>query len=171
MTSYRVVRTITIKRQPIRLSPTPGGDKFGHWWFEIGVDPKDEDSESYGWWPDGLETYAATLTGVNGILNGNVSCKEEFFDHVNQICKRDPHHGGSAPIVFNPLVLESDLRTDVQIADCLRQFAISYRGKWQWLFEGGQNCHTFQIDALHHCKLVEPEEHRSKLHQVKLARR
>lgn len=51
------------------------------------------------------------------------------------------------------MVPASDSRTDDQIADCLRQFAQSYTGAWRWTFGKGQNCHTFQDQAMRHCGL------------------
>ncbi len=138
--SFRLVQFITIKRQPMRL--TKG--HYGHWWFEIG-DPNDPNSESFGWWPAYPPDLSDTLGGIKGELNGQTN----FQGTLTQ----DPWHGEPAAEVFHPYVAASDLRTDDQIADCLRNFARSFAGEWRWEFGLGTNCHTFQEDAMAHCKL------------------
>ena len=83
--------------------------------------------------------------GVAGELNGQTT--------FNGLPNRDPHHGDDADEVFCPWLSASDPRTDRQIAQCLRNFAVSYNGKWRWTFGSGQNCHTFQQEAMLECKL------------------
>jgi hypothetical protein len=122
-------------------------DKYGHWWFEIG-DPLDPRSESYGWWPREPVGLAGTLVGVPGELNGQTNFRGTPT--------RDPHHGDDADQEFFPLVAVTDLRADDEIADCLRAFARSFAGEWHWTFGGGQNCHSFQEQAMRHCRLRVP---------------
>jgi hypothetical protein len=148
---YREVKSITMKRAPIvwdlprRLRPR----SYGHWWFEIG-DPDDPASESYGWWPKEPVDLKGTFGGVEGELNG-----QTFYRGT---ATRDPYHGAEPTAakpfeMFHPFVRASDPRTDAQIATCLRTFARNYSGHWQWVFEKGQNCHSFQEEAMAHCKL------------------
>ncbi len=153
----RVVRSIKMKRKQLTLSRVlrplltcrPGDVDPGHWWFEIG-DPRSPTSESYGWWPsrwpNGWRLLWDILCGVPGNLNGTIL----FPAGVHN---RDPHHGDAADEVFYPAVLLNDGRTDAQIELCLQTFANAYKGKWQWLFGFGQNCHTFQKAAMKHCRL------------------
>lgn len=160
---YRQIRLISIKRQHIRLQPLlEGEDKYGHWWFEIG-DPYDPSSESYGWWPKDLVNLAKTLVGVDGELNATSRNNTPLRDQTTRVALRDPHHGDDADETFHPLVLVEDRRSDEKIVHCLRKFAMSYKGKWQWVFEGGQNCHTFLLAALEYCKLIVPKKYRSNL--------
>ncbi len=141
LSGFRSVELITMKRKHIHLA---GDEKFGHWWFEIG-DAIDSGSESYGWWPEHPVGLAAAIHGVPGELNGQTSFRGTLT--------RDPHHGDEAEEEFQPLVAASDPRTDDQIADCLRGFARSYAGEWRWAFGYGQNCHSFQGQAMRHCGL------------------
>jgi len=131
------IRSIVIKRKHI----DPGAeDKYGHWWFEL------NGTESYGWWPKyPVSGTMETFLGVEGELNGITS----FVGRIN----RDPHHGEQADEEFHPSTDAGDNRTESEIMDCLRAFALSYAGKWQWFFGFGQNCHTFQSAAMRHCKL------------------
>jgi hypothetical protein len=139
---FRQVKLLTMKRKHINLARD---DKYGHWWFEIG-DPFDPGSESYGWWPFAPVGLTRTLLGVAGELNGQTN----FGGQPT----RDPHHGDAADEGFHPWVAGTDTRTDAEIAECLRQFARTYRGAWQWVFGTGQNCHTFQSSAMQHCRLL-----------------
>ncbi len=135
-----------MKRLQIRLT---GGDKYGHWWFEIG-DPSDPDSESYGWWPERPVSLGETLGGIQGVLNAS---------YAGGTLTRDRHHGEESGEkfglieVFHPLVAASDTRTDDEIAACLRHFAQTYAGEWRWTFGYGTNCHTFQEEAMLKCEL------------------
>jgi hypothetical protein len=151
----RQVTTILIKRKHI---DPKGSDQYGHWWFEIHLPASL--SESYGWWPaqrlgEGLTGSPAwqflwaltrTLLGVEGDLNGVKS-----FGGSPTL---DAHHGDPAEDQFHPL--DAHGRTDHEIAECLRKFAQAYNGRWRWTFGFGQNCHTFQKQALKHCRLLEP---------------
>jgi hypothetical protein len=139
--AFREVTTITMKRNHINLNHE---DKYGHWWFEIG-DSLDSASESFGWWPAVPIGTKGTMRGVPGELNGQTN----FLG----LPTRDPHHGDEADESFHPVVRASDTRTDAEIADCLRQFARNFRGQWRWAFGIGQNCHTFQEQAMIHCGL------------------
>lgn len=130
------ISSIVLKRKHIDLGAS---DKYGHWWFEIGG------TESYGWWPKYPVGAWDTLLGVDGELNGTTT----FLGQAT----RDPHHGDEADEEFHPIVDPNDTRSEIQIMDCLRKFAISYSGKWQWALGFGQNCHTFQEAAMTHCKL------------------
>ncbi len=138
---FRPILSITMKRKHIHLMRE---DKYGHWWFEIG-DSLDPDSESYGWWPKYPVGPKGALAGVAGDLNGQAS-----FGGEPTV---DPHHGDDADEEFHPWVPESDLRPDDEIAACLRRFAQAYNGAWRWTFGSGQNCHTFQEQAMKHCGL------------------
>ena len=141
----RVINSVVFKRIHIG-NP---GDLAGHWWFEIG-DSEDVSSESYGWWPtvSGLRLWQV-VRGVAGELNDGLN---------GLVPPRDPHHGEErVDERFHPLVEDDDRRTDEQIADCLREFATTYSGKWWWLLGWGSNCHTFQKRALMHCGLLEPD--------------
>ncbi len=165
---FRQVQLITIKRQHVRIGkPVSPGGKYGHWWIEIG-DPYDPASESYGWWPKQPVTISKTLLGVDGELNATTQIDTPFRDPTG-CTVRDPHHGDSADEVFHPVVSVSDPRTDEQIAECIRSRAREYNGKWQWLLEGGQNCHTFQLALLDECQLLEPPKHRSRISRGKYA--
>lgn len=139
---FRQIESIVMKRKHIDLSRE---DKYGHWWFEIG-DPLDSDSESYGWWPVEPAGMSGAFIGAAGELNGQTSFRGTPT--------RDPHHGDEADEEFQPWVDAADTRTNEQIADCLRQFARSYSGAWRWTFGRGQNCHTFQVEAMRRCGLL-----------------
>jgi hypothetical protein len=158
---FREIMSITIKRLPIELKAAEGtGGKYGHWWIEIG-DPLDSDSESYGWWPATPVSLTQTLVGVRGELNASSRASTPFRD-ADGLATRDPHHGDHADEHFHPLVAQSDQRSDDEIASCVRRHARAYNGKWQWFFEAGQNCHTFQLLLMKECKLLEPPGHRSR---------
>lgn len=141
--NFRFIRSITMKRNHIHLT---GDDKYGHWWFAIG-DPLDAESESYGWWPENPVKWAGSMAGIRGQLNGQTSFGGEPT--------RDPYHKADAEEEFHLVVAVSDLRTDDQIADCLRAFALSCVGEWRWTFGSGLNCHSFQERAMKHCLLIE----------------
>lgn len=137
----RPVKGIVMKRKNIDLG---ADDKYGHWWFEV-----DED-ESYGWWPVKPVGISDTFLGTDGELNGQTTFRGSKI--------RDPHHGDDAEETFTPIVPQDDTRTDDEIKDCLRRFAGSYSGSWRWTFGSGQNCHTFQEEAMKHCGLQKPKE-------------
>ena len=105
-------------------------------------------SESYGWWPAcPLDSLFQCFKGVEGRLNnGLFRCTPH----------RDPHHAEHSDEEFSPIVPPQDNRTENEIADCLREFAIDYKGKWQWFLGWGRNCHNFQRAALQHCRLEVP---------------
>jgi hypothetical protein len=146
MVSVREIKSIQFKRIHIR-NPLTAEDVAGHWWFEIG-EPTDKDSESYGWWPKVRPTLREVFAGVVGELNDGLS---------GMIPPRDPHHGDEeVDEKFHPIVSDDDKRTDEDIQNCLRKFATTYSGKWQWFLGWGQNCHTFQRAALSHCGLSVP---------------
>ena len=145
--SIRQVTPILIKRQHINLGWNADA-KYGHWWFEIG-NPRRTDSESYGWWPKHPVTARATLMGTKGELNGQTS--------FGGALTRDPHHGDEVEHSFHPVVAIDDSRSDAEIIECLRSFAIHYVGEWRWTIGWGQNCQTFQAEALKHCRLHVPE--------------
>ncbi len=140
--ALREVTLITMKRKHVNLSRR---DKYGHWWFEVG-DASDLHSESYGWWPLSSVGTKGTFGGIAGELNGQTT--------FGGLSTRDPHHGEDADQAFHPFVSLADARTDAQIADCLRQFAQAYQGEWRWTLGKGQNCHTFQEEAMRHCGLM-----------------
>ncbi len=146
--STRPVTSILIKRQHLNLG-WDVDDKYGHWWFEFG-NPRRRDSESCGWWPKHPVTASQTLLGTQGELNGQTS-----FGGTS--C-RDPHHGDEVDNSFHPVVASGDERSDDEIIECLRSFAMRYTGEWRWAMGWGQNCHSFQFEALKHCRLQVPEE-------------
>jgi hypothetical protein len=129
----------------------PGHIEFGHWWFELG-DDRDAASESYGWWPqrmgEGWRRLFDLFLGVPGELNGRTM-------YPTGRNNQDVYHGWQDDVteVFHPAVAANDQRTEQDIEACLRQFAVNYQGKWQWIFDWGQNCHSFQIAAMRHCRL------------------
>jgi hypothetical protein len=141
MARFRPVQLIVMKRKHINLTRE---DRYGHWWFEIGS-PSDLSSESYGWWPKWRVDVSDTFLGVEGELNGQT--------YFGGSATRDVHHGDDADQQFHPVVPIEDDRSDEEIAQCLRDFAQSFRGEWRWTFGKGQNCHTFQEGALIHCGL------------------
>jgi hypothetical protein len=150
----RSVRLVKMKRKRIRIEKLlPLRFDYGHWWFELG-DPLDTGSESYGWWPRALPQKAfwkaiATLLGTDGELNAQ--------GDGSGTARRDPYHGDeAADVQFHPVVADSDPRSDEEIADCLRRFASSFRGRWRWTFGFGQNCRSFQRAAMRHCGLRGP---------------
>ena len=133
----RQLSSIVIKRNSISLTPL----NYGHWWVELGPD------ESYGWWPSKPVSLIETFLGVPGSLN-------DMGHHAGGSCSRDPHHNEKAEIEFSPLIASSMPVSDV-IAK-IRDFSQSYKGLWQWILEYGQNCHTFQIELMRDCKLLDP---------------
>lgn len=126
-----VCTNITMKRKNIRLI---GGDRYGHWWVEMGA-------ESYGWWPKYPVSIIDTFRGVAGELNGQTS--------FGGTPTRDPHHGDAALETFNPK-LTSDCSCN-EAVKCIRSFANSYSGSWSWPW--GQNCHSFQTSMMSSCNL------------------
>lgn len=86
-----------------------------------------------------------TFGGVDGELNaqyfgGKAKKRGDPID-------RDPHHGDStANEVYQHII--KDCRSDKTIKDAIEQFANAYSGSWEWRFEYGQNCHSFQIDMV-----------------------
>jgi hypothetical protein len=139
----REIKSIRFKRKHISLFSS---DKAGHWWIEIG--PCDSPlAESYGWWPKHRVSLSQLFTGVDGELNDGLD---------GQTPARDPHHGEVSDEEFHPMVDDNDTRTDEEVANCLRMFALGYTGNWQWFVGWGQNCHTFQREALRRCKLQVP---------------
>ncbi len=144
MTGFRPVQLILMKRKNVNLTRE---DRYGHWWFEIGS-PSDPASESYGWWPKWPVDVRGMFVGVDGELNGRT--------HFGGSAVRDVHHGDDADQQFHPVVPLWDSRSDEEIAQCLRDFAHSFRGEWRWTFGKGQNCHSFQESALLHCGLKRP---------------
>jgi hypothetical protein len=142
----REIKSIQFKRIHLGNPFSGDDDVAGHWWFEIG-DPATTDAESYGWYPKVPLRPIDVFIGVPGELNDGLNGARPA---------RDPHHGEEADEKFYPLVLDQDERTDEDIEDCLREFAMTYSGKWQWLLGWGQNCHTFQRAAFRHCRLCVP---------------
>lgn len=144
--SVHEIKSIQFKRIHIKNPLAENNDVAGHWWFEIG-DPANANSESYGWYPAVQVDLISMLKGVPGELN----------DGLNSVIPpRDPHHGEEADEKFHPQVPDEDKRIDKEIENCLREFATTYSGYWQWLLGWGQNCHTFQKKALSHCQLYVP---------------
>lgn len=154
----RVIWSIKMKRKQLTLwgpllTLRAGEIDYGHWWFELG-DRRDPASESYGWWPGrtlrlGWRSLTDVLFGLPGELNGRTLYPAGRAD-------RDPHHDDEDDTLdeaFYVAVAADDPRTDREIEDCLRQFALNYQGKWQWFFGWGKNCHTFQRAAMKHCRV------------------
>ena len=165
MSDLRPVSNVTIKRCHLKLVQQ-SDDKYGHWWVEIG-DPLDPLSQSYGWWPKQSVGFVQTFLGVQGELNATSRNSTPFRDPATGVAIRDPHHGDPSDESFSPLVRKSDVRTDEQIEDCIRSFALSYQGRWQWIFEAGKNCHTFQLKMMEHCQLTEPPQYTSRISRLK----
>ena len=162
------ITSITVKRKNVKWlsllkekvgKKSTGADIYGHWWLDI------DGSESYGWWPADPVGLAGTLSGVPGILNG-----QGFFGGS---ATQDPHHPDSGDEEFHPkqvgmfgsYILRQKLEhgsgkgtlcckaSEAEIKDCIRKFAASYSGNWSYPL--GQNCHSFQQDALDACCLKE----------------
>jgi hypothetical protein len=90
-----------------------------------------------------------TFGGVEGELNGQTS----FSGTPN----KDPHHGDpGADEKFQPVI--HDCRTDVEIKQCIRDFAAAYSGEWSWKFEFGKNCHSFQLEMIDNCDIGDLKE-------------
>ena len=113
---------------------------YGHWWIENEV-------ESYGWWPVGLnekmgeeteltKTLWNTLTGVDGELNG-------VTDYGGSATV-DPHHGHTPDETIEVWIMSN--RTRAEAWSTLKTGANSFSGGWSWPF--GNNCHSFQEDML-----------------------
>ena len=87
-----------------------------------------------------------TFAGVPGILNGHDEGK---------LRERDPHHefwrAGKTDEDYHPVIV--DCRSTDEISKAIRDFAFAYSGNWSWRFEGGNNCHTFQVSAMDKLKL------------------
>ena len=82
-----------------------------------------------------------TFTGVPGTLNA---------DEMHKNSEQDPYHGqwkkGKTDEDYHPVIV--DCRTQEEIYKAIRNFALYYSGEWSWVFEGGKNCHSFQIEAM-----------------------
>ncbi len=82
-----------------------------------------------------------TFTGVPGFLNG---------DEAHRKREKDPYHQswkyGKTDEDYHPVIV--DCRTKEDIYKAVREFALAYSGQWSWIFEFGNNCHTFQIEAM-----------------------
>lgn len=140
----RELKRIVFKRKAILwgeiigVTDPSGRDTYGHWWVEI------DESESYGYWPDGQVGFIGTITGVDGSVNrGQV---------------QDPHHGDIADEEFSPVIKAEDERTTDEIIKCIGDFAKSYKDTVQyWAYpalKGNHgNCHTFQESMMKHCNL------------------
>ncbi|MGD8785663.1 MAG: hypothetical protein PVG75_14560 [Thioalkalispiraceae bacterium] len=87
-----------------------------------------------------------TFSGVPGILNGDE-------DHKRR--EKDPHHGdwqeGKTDEDYYPVIV--DCRSKEEIHAAIRDYAFAYNGNWSWRFEGGNNCHTFQVGAMNKLNL------------------
>jgi len=152
MVQFREINSIRFKRIHIYSANPANEGKSGHWWFEIG-ESTDPTSESYGWWPKSIiESWSQVFIGIGGILNNDLNAR---------VPPRDPHHGENPDEEFHPLIPIDDGRTAAEIEECLRKFARSYSGKWQWAFGYGQNCHNFQRLAMQHCRLMQPQHVRA----------
>ncbi len=87
------------------------------------------------------QAFYKTFTGVPGILNG---------DELGKKDEKDPYHKkwleGHTDEDYHPVI--ADCRTKEDITNAIRKFALAYSGDWSWVFEFGNNCHTFQIKAM-----------------------
>ena len=139
MAEFRQVSSVCVKRLHPRVRPFD----IGHWWFELG------DDESYGWWPEhGItRTDFVLRREVPGILNGSVTLA---------VLSIDGKHGVDGDEEFYPLVAKDDRRSNLQIMECLRGFAREFGNKNKPIYKWGQDCHTFQEEALSHCDLIIP---------------
>jgi hypothetical protein len=117
-----------------------GSDKYGHWWTEI------HGKKSYGWWPKKAVTKQSTVEGVEGELNGVTN----FGGKVS----KDPHHGDTSDIEFNPVLTEDMTASELELK--IDNFAKTYNGSWGWFFGYGQNCHSFQVEMMKQAKLKDP---------------
>lgn len=133
----RLVERVLVKRNNPSVL-----DVYGHWWVEVDGD------ESYGWWPAvravGLRR---GLRGVPGVLNG-VGATDGGGP------TRDPHHGELADHIFHPSALDD--RSDEDVVDAVRTFAVAFQGGWRWSTRATVNCRSFQLDLLTAAGLTEP---------------
>ncbi len=87
------------------------------------------------------QAFYKTFTGVPGVLNGN-----EYQKRIEE----DPYHQkwkeGETDEDYHPVIV--DCRTEEDIRNAIRNFALAYSGDWSWVFEFGNNCHTFQTRAM-----------------------
>lgn len=87
------------------------------------------------------QAFMKTFAGVPGILNGN---------ERNKKMEKDPYHGGwkqgKSDEDYHPVI--NDGRSKEEIYEQIREFALAYSGEWSWIFEFGNNCHTFQVKAM-----------------------
>lgn len=181
---YRVVEKVRFCRKHLKLSSMD----YGHWWIEIGdksygwwpqagaLSTKEMEEPQRPTPPSTdagmiakidymakMATYVAknveyfspavskTFRGVPGILNGSEERKR---------IEKDPYHlswrEGKTDEDYHPVIV--DCRTDVEIQEAIRKFALSYSGDWSWRFEFGKNCHSFQVEAMKRLKLDKVKE-------------
>ncbi len=78
---------------------------------------------------------------IRGILNGDELHKNNEKDPYHEEWKKDKTDEDYHPVI-------NDCRTREDIYQLVQNFALAYRGNWSWVFEFGNNCHTFQIKAM-----------------------
>lgn len=97
------------------------------------------------------QAFYKTFRGVPGVLNGS----EE-----RRLREKDPYHlswrEGKTDEDYHPVIV--DCRTDAEIQQAIRKFALSYSGDWSWRLEFGKNCHSFQVEAMKQLKLDKVKE-------------
>ncbi len=123
----------------MNVEERPGGT-WGHWWTEVGTRDAGtgefHNRTSYGWWPSKrMHNPVELVAGVPGELN----------DGGDQ----DPHAGKPADVEFHPVMsVDPDVEEYEDVRDrvtsAIDSFARSYKGRWNWAFGWGKNCHTFQ---------------------------
>lgn len=122
----RVLRFVTVKRNLPLV-----GRSYGHWWVEV------DGTESYGWWPGRAPLRTRDiLLGAPGVLNG-------VDDAPAGQPRRDTNHGLAADYEFHPVLVAP--RTDDEVRDAVRRFAVTFRGPWQWSIRPTMNCRLFQL--------------------------
>ena len=137
-----ICEDIIIRRKDIELSD---GIEYGHWWVQIGF-IYDEDSRSYGWWPDRQVGFYDTFAGVPGVLNG-------VGPVFGGSAFRDPHHYDTEGTFYGKGGIASSDRCKCwsceDAKECLIKFAHSYLGEWSYW----RSCHTFQEEMIEKCCL------------------
>jgi len=87
-----------------------------------------------------------TMRGVEGELNGQTS----FGGNATQ----DPHAlmGDEGDSRYQPVL--ADCRSDAECKQAVRTFKDGFRQRtktWNWAFESGNHCHSFQIEMIRVC--------------------
>lgn len=147
---HETFQTITMKRKHViwkdvfrdafGMAPRNNG-YYGHWWIEIG-------SESYGWWPETDPSFSETIFGTPGVLNAGQENDPHAGDKADE--SFHPRRASGGQLEYGPAKKgKCKCVTEEDVANCIRAFAAQYSGKWS--YPVGQNCHSFQAEAMSAC--------------------